>query len=424
MNRRSFFAQLFAVAPTPSEVSPTSSMTMRRDAHGEAVSLLGYGAMRLPTADGGSARNSSAPLDAKEIARHVDWALAHGVNYFDTAPVYCRGESEAALGAALSRHPRASYKIATKMSNFGAKHQTLAGAKALFEQSLANLRTDYVDYYLLHSVGGGGMKNLRARFLDNGVLDWLVAQRAAGRIRNLGFSFHGDVAVYSWLLSQHDKYKWDFVQIQLNYLDWRHAKAVNPRNVDAEWLYREAAEKRGIPVVAMEPLLGGRLAKFNAAVARRLAPLDPEATPASWAMRFAASHPKVFTVLSGMTRLEHLEENVATYSPLRPLDAPAFAALEACARIILGDHAVPCTACGYCMPCPYGLDIPALFTVWNDFRDKPDFLAQYEKSVERLRRAERCTECGKCQPHCPQGIDIPLELSHIDQYVEDLRRMR
>lgn len=191
-------------------------MTYRINRHsGDKVSLLGYGMMRLPQKDG--------QIDQEMVNQEVDYAIAHGINYFDTAPVYGRGQSEVATGIALSRHPRDKYMIATKMSNLNQQLWDFDKAKEMYETSFKKLQVDYIDYYLLHSIGGGGMDTLRGRFLDNGLLDFLLAERKAGRIRNLGFSYHGDVEPFDWLLDHNDEYQWDFVQIELNYLDWRHA---------------------------------------------------------------------------------------------------------------------------------------------------------------------------------------------------------
>ena len=442
MNRRSFFAALANPPPPAAVVVPR--MTTRTGGHGEQVSLLGYGAMRYPTVDGSHANTfrggSNAPIDVEAVQEQIDYCIAHGVNYFDTSPAYCRGESEKVLGNALAKHPRDKWLVATKLSNFNPKTWSHEESRKLYETSLRLLRTDHIDFYLLHSIGGGGkdsMKVFNGRFIDNGMLDFLLKERAAGRIRNLGFSFHGDEAIFRHALAMHEKVHWDFVQIQLNWVDWHHAKEVNPRNVNAETLYG-LLDERGIPAVVMEPLLGGRLARVNERVMRRLAPLDPAATPAKWAFRFAGSFPRILTVLSGMTYLDHVKENVKTYSPLRPLDRREFDTLERASRVFLSDDSIPCTACNYCMPCPYGIDIPGLFRFWEDalvadlLPDDPAdpayaanrrrFLIEYERTFHKLRRAERCTGCGRCAPHCPQGIDIPAMVRKVDRFVEKLRR--
>ena len=214
---------------------------------GEQISLLGLGMMRMPR-------------DNQELVNQlVDYAIAHGVNYFDTAPMYGGGRNEGITGTALSRYPREKYYVATKMSNYDQRLWDLEEANKMYEKSFRELRVDYIDYYLLHGVGQGGMDNLHHRFLDNGLLDFLVEERKAGRIRHLGFSYHGDVRVFDWLVDHNDEYHWDFVQIQMNFLDWRHAsfgKRGRRTDADAEYLYGKL-EKAGIQAVIMEPLRGG-----------------------------------------------------------------------------------------------------------------------------------------------------------------------
>lgn len=420
----------------------TGTMTMREDLKGNKVSLLGYGAMRLPTKDGKHANTwaegvSSAAIDQEAVNEHVDFALKHGVNYFDTSPAYCRGESERVMGEALSRHPRSSYFIATKLSNFAPQQFSIEASKAMFENSLKALRTDYIDNYLLHSIGNGGFETFSKRYIENGAIDWLVEERAAGRIRNLGFSYHGDPKAFEWCIEHHDKYHWDFCQIQMNYVDWRHAKEVNDRNLDAKYLY-ETLDAKGIPIIVMEPLLGGRLARFNYAVASKLKGMDPEASIASWAFRFCGTFPRVLTILSGMTYKEHLVENIATLSPLKPLTQHELDVLEEAAQLMLQNKTVPCNLCQYCMPCPYGIDIPGIFDCWNRActedrlpLDKADerhaenrrmFLEDYDASIPHLRQAEHCIGCGRCLGHCPQRIEIPNRLEDIDAFVANLRK--
>lgn len=410
---------------------PRDKMTYRTNpSTGDKVSLLGYGCMRLPTLNG----EPGGEIDQETVNRLTDYALGHGVNYFDTSPAYCKGRSEGAMGIALSRHPRDTYYIATKLSNFSPDTWSREKSIEMYRNSFKELRTDHIDYLLLHGIGMGGMDALRGRYLDNGVLDFLLAERKAGRIRNLGFSYHGDVECFDYLLAQ--DIRWNFVQIQLNYVDWKHAKETNAWNTNAEYLYGELV-KRNIPAVIMEPLLGGRLANLNFRSIEQLKALEPDATIASWAFRFAGSQPDVMTVLSGMTYMENLQENIRTYSPLKPLSGKERDALERCAKTILDYPLVQCNACQYCMPCPYGLDIPGIFTHYNkclnegnyssDIHDEKyekarrAFLIGYDRSVPRLRQANHCTGCRRCVEHCPQRIDIPKEMQRIDQYVEELK---
>ena len=415
---------------------PAGRMTYRTSpTTGDRVSLLGFGMMRLPSKKDSGADEGNDEIDQELVNQMVDHAMKHGVNYFDTSPAYCRGRSEAATGIALSRYPRESYYVATKLSNFG--NYSREASMEMYRQSFKELQVDYIDYYLLHSVGGGGMQNLHDRYLDNGMLDFLLEERRAGRIRNLGFSYHGDIEVFDYLLVNHDKYKWDFVQIQLNYLDWQFAKDINPSNTNAEYLYGEL-HKRGIPAVIMEPLLGGRLSNVPDNVMAQLKQRDPERSVASWAFRFAGSFPDVLTVLSGMTRMEHLEDNLLTYSPLRPLTEEEFAFLQQTARLMMQFDTIPCNDCKYCMPCPYGIDIPAILLHYNKClnegniptssqdpgyrRARRAYLVGYDRSVPKLRQASHCIGCRQCVPHCPQSIDIPAELHRIDRYVEQLKQ--
>lgn len=404
---------------------------------GEKVSILGYGCMRWPTKPIEGGKDGDEEIDQEMVNRLVDCALENGVNYFDTSPVYCQGMSERATGIALSRHPRDRYYIATKLSNFNPATQSREASIEMYENSMKELQTDYIDYLLLHAVGGGGMENLRQRYIDNGVLDFLLKEREEGRVKNLGFSYHGDIAVFDYLLSKQDEYKWDFVQIQLNYMDWKRSTDEEPLSVNAHYLYDEL-EKRGIPAVIMEPLLGGRLAKVPDNIANRLKQRDPEESVASWAFRFAGTHPDILTVLSGMTYLEHLEDNLHTYSPLKPLTEEDLIFLQETADIMKEYPTVPCNDCKYCMPCPYGIDIPANLLHYNKCvnedniptsRQSPKyaqarraFLVGFDRSVPKLRQASHCIGCNQCVSHCPQGIDIPKELHRIDQYVEKLKQ--
>lgn len=419
---------------------PTDKMTYRTNPNThDRVSLLGFGCMRLPTVDNKSARDTEGDteIDQEEVNRLTDYALAHGVNYFDTSPAYCQGRSEHAMGIALSRHPRKSYFIATKLSNFVPESWSREASLEIYHNSFKELKVDYIDYMLLHGIGMDGMEAFNNRYIDNGILDFLVSERKAGRIRNLGFSYHGDIEVFDYLLSRHDEFKWDFVQIQLNYLDWKHAKETNPRNTDAEYLYTELS-KRGIPSIIMEPLLGGRLSNVPNNIVSRLKQREPERSVASWAFRFAGTWKDVLTVLSGMTYMEHLQDNLRTYSPIKLLTDDDKAFLEETAVQMLKYPTVPCNDCKYCMPCPYGIDIPSILVHYNKCVNEGNvpesnkdenyskarraFLIGYDRSVPRLRQANHCIGCNQCVVHCPQNIKIPQELHRIDAFVEQLKQ--
>ena len=394
--------------------------------NGDKVSILGYGCMRWPMIKD---ENGKDIIDQETTNRLVDYAIEHGVNYFDTAPVYLQGQSETATGIALKRHPRESYFIATKLSNFS--NASRENSIEMYRKSFENLQTDYIDYYLLHSISG--MDAFQKRYVDNGVIDFLLEERKAGRIRNLGFSFHGSAAGWDELMTTHEKYHWDFVQIQLNYVDWKHAGG---RNANAEYLQQEL-DKRGIPSIIMEPLLGGRLANVPDNIAERLKERNPEGSIASWAFRFAGTPEGVLTVLSGMTYMEHLQDNLKTYSPLAPLSEEDLKFLEETVVLMQDYPTIPCNDCKYCMPCPYGIDIPAILLHYNKCVNEGNlatsradknysearraYLVSYDRAVPKLRQAARCIGCGQCMSHCPQSIDIPKELHKIDRYIEKLK---
>ena len=412
---------------------PLDKMTYRvNPTSKDKVSLLGYGMMRLP----GKADNPDE-YDQEMVNKQVDYAIEHGVNYFDTSPVYCQGKSERCTGIALSRHKRSEYLVATKLSNFHPDSQTREGSIGMYRNSLKELQVDYLDYYLLHAIGGG-MDEFNRRYVDNGLMDFLLEERKAGRIRNLGFSFHGYKEVFDEVLAMHDKYHWDFVQIELNYLDWNFANEINDRNVDASYLYAEL-QKKGIPAVIMEPLLGGRLANLPQYLVNELKQHAPDRSVASWAFRYAGTPEGVLTVLSGMTYMEHLKDNLLSYCPLKPLTADEQKYLDDdIARKIVGLENIPCNDCKYCMPCPYGIDIPAIFVHYNKCKNegtlptdsgdenyrrlRRQYLIGLDRAVPPMRQASHCIQCGQCEPHCPQSIRIPRELKKIDEFVERLKQ--
>ena len=412
---------------------PVGKMTYRTNPKtGDRVSLLGYGMMRLP-----SKVDNGNEFDQDMINRQVDYAIEHGMNYFDTSPVYCQGKSESCTGIALSRHKRSEYFVATKLSNFNRDYWKREKAIEMYRNSMKELQVDYIDYYLLHSVGGG-MDEFNGRYVDNGIMDFLLEERKAGRIRNLGFSFHGYKAVFDEVLALDDKYHWDFCQIELNYLDWDYADEINDRNVDARYLYAEL-EKRNIPSVIMEPLLGGRLVKLPQYLMTELKQKNPERSVASWAFRYAGTPTGVLTVLSGMTYMEHLKDNLLSYCPLEPLSDEEMEYLHGeVAQKIVGLENIPCNDCKYCMPCPYGIDIPAIFVHYNKMKNEGSlpmglgdseyrkhrrkYLISLDRVVPRDRQPDHCIQCGQCTPHCPQNIQIPQELAKIDQMIEEMKK--
>lgn len=401
----------------------------------DRVSLLGYGCNRFPTLD--TPEPDGFKIDQKATNEMIDYVMERGVNFFDTAPPYAQGWSERALGAALSRHPRESYFITTKLSNFAARLKTKEGAIEMYKKSFESLQVDYIDYYLLHSAGGGGEAGFNSRFLDNGLLDFFVEERKAGRIRNFGFSFHGSKETFDYIMSLHEKVRWDCAIIQLNYKDWNYADETMKNAVDASYLYAEL-EKRNIDAVIMEPILGGRLATLPTYLNNMLLAERPTASTASWGFRYAGSFPNVLSVLSGMTKYEHVRENVGTYSPLEKISERENALLMDVAKKMIEFPIVECSTCQYCMPCPYGVDIPSIFTHFNKciyeeqypqstqdanyFKARREFLIGYDRAVPKLRQADHCIGCNKCVSHCPNSIDIPKQMRRISAYVEALKK--
>ena len=388
--------------------------------YGKDTPKLGFGLMRLP--------KRGFAIDVEQVKTMVDLFLDAGFTYFDTAFVY-PGSEPAIRKALVERHPRDSFTLATKLNARVAP--TEKAAKKQFTASLERTGAGYFDYYLLHAL----MENNYERYEKFRLWDFVREQKEKGLIRNLGFSFHGAKSDFDELIALHEKYHWDFVQIEMNYLDWRHAKA--PFNTNAEYLYNEL-EKRGIPMVIMEPLLGGRLAKLPDAATEKLLQREPAKSVASWAFRFVGSYPGVLCCLSGMTNAEVLQDNLQTFSGFKPLTDEEKEFLMGVADLLDSFPTVPCTGCQYCMPCPYGIDIPGIFRHYNemvrtgsmvttanqdDFRRlRRKYLVSYDRAIETVRQADHCIHCRQCMSHCPQSIRIPGELSRIAKYVENLRK--
>lgn len=424
----------YSTAGVMPEIIPTDKMTYRTDPHtGKKVSLLGYGLMRLPVKEG--ANPNSDEVDQDMVNKLVDYAIAHGINYFDTAHPYHKGMSQIAIGKALKKYPRDKFFLATKMPT---PHMpTLEQAKEIFEKQLRDCQVEYFDYYLLHNLQT--IEVYKEIYENRGILHYLLEQKRKGRIRNLGFSFHGTRSLMEYLLNLDQQ--WDFVQIQCNYHDWDRGAELpawmqQSERVPARWMYEKLTEKQ-IPITVMEPLLGGRLTRLSRSAVAILKQAAPEQSIASWAFRFVGSLPNILCVLSGMTYMENLQENICTFSPLQPLSEEEHKVLDKALDVFLGNRTVPCTGCQYCTPCPYGVDIPAVFAHYNKCvneeqmpKDRMDedyrrarrrFLIGYDRSVPELQQANRCIQCGQCVSKCPQWINIPKEMQKIDRFVEKLK---
>lgn len=367
-----------------------------RDFKGLSLSALGFGAMRLPVVDG-----DDAQPDQDAVDEMVDYAIEHGVNYFDTAWGYHAGNSEVVLGRALARHPRDSFYLADKFPGYDLSN--MGKVKEIFERQLEKTGAGYFDFYLFHNVCEMNVDG----YLDpaNGILDYLLEQKRAGRIRHLGFSAHGAIPVMERFLEAYGK-EMEFCQIQLNYLDWEFQDARGKVDLLRKW---------DIPVWVMEPVRGGKLARLGEKDEARLAALRPDERPVAWAFRFLQGIPEVTVTLSGMSDFEQLKENVQTYSEERPLSEEELAALMDIAHEMGAQGTVPCTACHYCTShCPMGLDIPHLLSLYNQLvvTGKGDFIAPMALSaLPEDKRPAACIGCGSCAAVCPQQIDIPGTLA-------------
>lgn len=408
MNRREFMkgaAALAAFAAVPgalaAELAAAAKVTRRtfKDT-ATTVPLLGFGMMRLPT------KPKSREIDRPAAQALVDRAMSAGLNYFDTAWMYCNGKSEEFVGEALKKYPRASYLVASKLPIGGLR--TAGDIERTFNEQLRRCNVGYFDFYMLH--------NLNARSFANAeklkAYEWLLEQKKQGKIRQLGFSVHDTPEVLQTIVAAHP---WDFAQIQLNYLDWD--------------LYRsreqyEILTARKIPVIVMEPLRGGSLAKLTPGAEAVLKKRAPDASIASWGLRYAASLPNVLLVLSGMNQMAHLDENIGTFTGFRPLSTEEQTTLREARTVYLHTQkgSVPCTACRYCS-CPHKLDIPALFAIWNNYcrnRNVKELKRRIAQMPPKVR-PKGCVGCRVCVRACPQKIDIPAEFKRINAEIAKLK---
>lgn len=362
----------------------------------EKVSLLGLGCMRFPTKDG--------VIDREKTLEIIDYAYQHGVNYFDTAMMYLNSSSEAFMGEALSAYPRETFNLATKINSHGLVAQN-GDVEGIFADQLKKCRVEYFDYYLLHAVGDENW----ATFEEHHTYDRVVALQKAGKIRHLGFSFHGSPEFLEKLLTD---YRWEFVQIQLNYLDWEKQRAKEQY---------EIIRKHGLQCVIMEPVRGGALANLGDAANRVLKDARPQDSVASWAIRYAASLDGVLTVLSGMSALAQVQDNVQTLSDFEPISDREKELLAEALHILTEQEWIPCTKCEYCIDCPVQVNIPQVFEVYNGYTKNPSvggFKKGY-REIEENRRADQCIACGACERKCPQHLEIPELLDKIAKFARE-----
>ncbi len=368
------------------------------DSIGRSISKLGFGLMRLPKAEEGSEK-----IDRDEAYRLIDLAIKSGVNYFDTAYVYHGGDSEKFAKDALSRYPRESYCLATKLPGWAIKDHG-KHTPELFQEQLDKCGVDYFDFYLLHAVNRDIMKVFEA----DKSYEYLAEQKKLGKIKHLGFSYHGDLEFFTELV---DKYKWDFVQLQINYYDWENQNAK---------AYYKVLEERNIPCIVMEPVRGGSLHTLNDEARKVFEDLG-DASAASYALRYVAELPNVLVTLSGMSTYEQVEDNIKTFSECKPLSDVEREAVEKANVLFRKNFAIPCTECKYCVEtCPAGINIPACFKAYNEYnktRDKSDFQKNYTL-INEEQRAKHCLDCKACVEKCPQQIDIPKQLRKVSELSE------
>lgn len=360
-----------------------------RNIKGEKISLLGMGCMRLPLKPG------TQEIDTEAAQAIIDRAYAAGVNYFDTAYNYHGGLSEGFIGPALKKYPRESYCLTTKMPGWLLAEK--GGPEKVFAEQLARTGADYFDFYLLHAVSKENYKNYK----ESGAIAFCEKMQREGKIRHFGFSFHDRPEALREVVADR---KWDFAQIQLNYMDWD--------TQDAKTQYQILADA-GIPTIIMEPVRGGALADLSPEANALLKSARPEASIASWAIRFAASLPNVLTVLSGMTKLDQLEDNLGTMAHFEAYTDAEHALIRQALEAFRDEVTVPCTGCRYCMDCPQGVDIPEMFFLYNFLATNKNVFA-YKRSFREIapeKRAHNCIGCGVCATHCPQKIDIPAKMA-------------
>ena len=361
-----------------------------REFQGEKLSALGMGAMRLPVVDGDDAR-----IDEAAAAAMVDYAMAHGVNYYDTAWGYHNGNSELVMGRALARYPRESYFLADKFPGYDLSN--MDKVESIFEKQLEKCGVEYFDFYLFHNVCEMNIDAYRDP--EYGIFDYLTAQKKAGRIRHLGFSAHGSYAVMKRFLEAYGS-EMEFCQIQLNYLDWKFQGAKEKV---------ELLQEYNIPVWVMEPLRGGKLASLAPADEEKLQALRPQEGIPAWAFRFLQSIPAVTVTLSGMSNMEQMQANIRTYETEQPLNENEMQTLLNIADAMVGKIALPCTACHYCVShCPQGLDIPNLLALYNEhcFTDGGFIAPMALSAVPEDKRPNSCIGCRSCEAVCPQQIRI------------------
>lgn len=355
------------------------------------TSLLGFGCMRFPTdKEGHISYRRSEPL--------IDLAYKNGVNYYDTAYGYHNGESEKFIGHALSKYDRSTYYLATKLPCWYVK--TIEDAVKIFNMQLERLDKDYIDFYLLHALNRKSFDSM----VSLGVLEFLDQLKEEGKIRYIGFSFHDDYDAFSYIAQYR---KWDFCQIQLNYMD---------TDIQAGMKGYELTEKLGIPLIIMEPIKGGTLAKLPRAASKYFRAISPDRSVASFALRWVAALPNVKVVLSGMSDKKQVMDNLNTFDEFKELSDLEQQAVNNVIEVLHNRVKNGCTGCSYCMPCPAGVNIPENFSIWNEYgvyKNLGSTKWQWTNGILDGEKAKNCIDCGKCETVCPQSLTIRKDLKQL-----------
>lgn len=362
------------------------------------TSLLGFGCMRFPL-------NQDGSINEEETFEMFDQAYHAGVNYFDTAYPYHNGASEPVTGRALARYPRESFYLATKLPIWAVK--SIDDVKRIFAEQLERLNMEYVDFYLMHALNKERWETIKKL----GILDYCEELRKEGKLRYLGFSFHDDYEVFQEIITS---YKWDFCQIQLNYMD---------KDTQATTKGVELAESLGVPMVIMEPVKGGSLANLPEDITERFKEVRPDASTASWALRYVGSFSNVKVILSGMSDKKQVEDNLKTFSKFEPLSNQEQEVIESVAKTLHSRVKNGCTACKYCMPCPAGVNIPGSFQVWNEYHvygNIRETTYNWTKEIPKEAKPKNCIKCGKCEKVCPQKIHIREDLESLQKELDEV----
>jgi predicted aldo/keto reductase-like oxidoreductase len=359
---------------------------------GAETSLLGFGCMRFPV-------TAQGKIDRQKSQEMLDLAYAQGINYYDTAYPYHDGESELFVGEALKKYDRNSFYLATKLPTWMV--HTTEDVDRLFQEQLQKLQMEYIDFYLLHALD----KEKWPRMKELGVLERLEKYRAEGKIKRIGFSFHDDYDTFEEIIKA---YPWDFCQIQFNYLD---------ANYQAGMKGVKLAEELQIPLVIMEPVKGGSLATFSEDITGKIKSVSGnDASAASFALRWVGSQPGVKVILSGMSTMAQLEDNLQTFSPFKPFSEEEFGTADEIVRLINSRVQNGCTGCRYCMPCPAGVNIPGCFSAWNNYHMFQNYNMvkwKWETEIGTSQQASNCVQCGLCETKCPQKISIREDLKQV-----------